>query len=377
MVLISYWEDKTYFKNIDLLVIGSGIVGLNTALYFKMKNPKSKVLVLERGFLPTGASTKNAGFACFGSLTEILSDIKNFNEEEVWKLVDRRIAGLELLKKNLGVKKIDFKQFGGFELFDSESEYYRCREFMDKANKEIELIAGVKNNYVDYRNASKKFGFSSRFLYCIQNKGEGQIDTGKMMNALLDLCRKNGIEILNGIGVVSLNLDEETPIVNTNDFSIFTQKLAICTNGFYNELINKNDIVEPARAQVLITEPIANLKAKGSFHYDEGFVYFRNIDNRVLLGGARNKDFSTEKSTEFKKNDLIINYLEALLKKDILPNKKFKIERQWTGIMGMGKSKTPILKKINKHTVAAVRLGGMGVALGSMLGKEAAELLND
>ena len=39
--------------------------------------PKSKVLILERGIFPNGASTKNAGFATFGSLSEIISDNKN------------------------------------------------------------------------------------------------------------------------------------------------------------------------------------------------------------------------------------------------------------------------------------------------------------
>ena len=29
-----------------------------------------------------------------------------------------------------------------------------------------------------------------------------------------------------------------------------------------------------------------NLKIKGSFHYEKGYYYFRNIDNRILLGGG-------------------------------------------------------------------------------------------
>jgi gamma-glutamylputrescine oxidase len=28
----SFWESQTYFKQVDLLVIGSGIVGLNAAI---------------------------------------------------------------------------------------------------------------------------------------------------------------------------------------------------------------------------------------------------------------------------------------------------------------------------------------------------------
>jgi hypothetical protein len=34
--------------------------------------------------LPHGASTKNAGFACFGSISEIIDDLKSHSEEEVF-----------------------------------------------------------------------------------------------------------------------------------------------------------------------------------------------------------------------------------------------------------------------------------------------------
>lgn len=64
---LSYWERKTFLKDIDYIVIGAGIVGFSCAYHLKEKFPSAKVVVLERGYLPTGASSKNAGFACFGS----------------------------------------------------------------------------------------------------------------------------------------------------------------------------------------------------------------------------------------------------------------------------------------------------------------------
>ncbi|RYZ47414.1 MAG: FAD-binding oxidoreductase, partial [Sphingobacteriales bacterium] len=66
--MLSYWE-KTSFLHYDHIVIGSGIVGLSTALELRGRFPSSRILVLERGLLPTGASSRNAGFACMGSVT--------------------------------------------------------------------------------------------------------------------------------------------------------------------------------------------------------------------------------------------------------------------------------------------------------------------
>ena len=80
---LSYWEIKTWLTNIDFTIVGSGIVGLNCALQLKKRFPKAKILILEKGMLPQGASTKNAGFACFGSLSEIIDDLKKHSEDAV------------------------------------------------------------------------------------------------------------------------------------------------------------------------------------------------------------------------------------------------------------------------------------------------------
>ena len=56
---LSYWEHKSWFSNVDFTVIGSGIVGINCAIQLKEKYPHTNILILEKGSLPQGASTKN------------------------------------------------------------------------------------------------------------------------------------------------------------------------------------------------------------------------------------------------------------------------------------------------------------------------------
>ena len=91
---VSFWEQESFYNNIDYAIIGSGIVGLSAAIELKSKFPKAKVVVLEKGFLPSGASTKNAGFACFGSPTETLDDLSIMSEKEVFSIVEKRWEGL-------------------------------------------------------------------------------------------------------------------------------------------------------------------------------------------------------------------------------------------------------------------------------------------
>jgi len=84
----SYWERSSFTDNADVIVIGSGLVGLSAALHLKKSEPSLKVLVLERGFLPSGASTKNAGFTCFGTVSEQLESLGHSSEEEVAQLAN-------------------------------------------------------------------------------------------------------------------------------------------------------------------------------------------------------------------------------------------------------------------------------------------------
>jgi glycine/D-amino acid oxidase-like deaminating enzyme len=368
---LSYWELKNWFSNVDYTIVGSGIVGLHAALRLREKFPDSKILVLEKGMLPHGASTKNAGFACFGSISEIIDDLNSHSEEEVVQLIQKRWRGLQLLRKRLGDAVIDFKPYGGYEVFLNEEEatYYSCINKLPFINEMLrsQFKADVFVKQVD------RFGFHGTKEYLIYNPFEGQIDTGNMMQALLKNAYAENILILNQQTVSCYEEMGDFVQVALGDFTFKSKKLLFATNGFANELTA--GAVKPARAQVVITEPIANLDLKGTFHLDCGYYYFRNIGDRILLGGGRNLDFETETTTEFAQTETIQNKLEQLLKEVILPNHDFKIAHRWSGIMGVGNSKQPIVSQLSNHVYCGVRLGGMGVAIGSVIGTELADLI--
>jgi len=357
--------------NVDFTIVGSGIVGLNCALQLRKQYPTAKIIILEKGILPHGASTKNAGFACFGSLSEILDDLQTHSEEEVLNLVKRRCEGLELLRSTLGDTTIDYQQLGGYELFTQEDTalYESCLAQKTTIN---ELLKPIFKTDV-FNEVSNRFQFQNIQERYIFNQFEGQIDTGKMMKALLQKVLASNVQILNSILVQHFEEDGGLVHVETNHVNFHTKKLLIATNGFASQLVDEK--VKPARAQVLITEPIPNLHIKGTFHLDKGYYYFRNIDNRILFGGGRNLDFEGEETTEFKLTELIQQKLDTLLKTTILPTTSFEIEHRWSGIMGVGTQKKAIVKQVSNNVFCGVRLGGMGVAIGSLVGKELGQLI--
>lgn len=374
--MLSYWE-KQSFLHYDCIIIGGGITGLSAAISLKEKRPGISILVMERGILPTGASTKNAGFACIGSFSEILEDLKTLSPGEVISLVQMRRNGLKKLRERLGDKNIDYRENGSYELI-GENQLSQLNQ-LDQLNRLLYPILGGDA----FSPASEKissFGFNTSFTRAlVQNHFEGELHTGKMMRSLIDLALKKGIEIKTGC---EANLfEEENNAVSVTVRHTFLQEevvfrantLIICTNAFTRKLLPEADL-QPGRGQVLITEPIAGLPFRGIFHFDKGYYYFREIDGRVLFGGGRNLDFETEATAEFDYNARVLEDLEEKLGNIILPGIPYRIAGRWMGIMAFGKTKQPIIKRHSERVLLGVRLGGMGVAIGSEAGERLAEM---
>lgn len=372
--VFSYWEQTQFINNADVIIIGSGITGLSAALHLNKKQPALKVLVLERGFLPSGASTKNAGFACFGTVSEQISYLKQSSEEDVLRLVDYKWRGLQRLRQNLGDADIDFYQHGGYELF-RDDEQTRAEECFDQLTYFNSLLAQAIGHTDIYAGADAKitdFGLKGvNRMIC--NKYEGRINTGKMMRTLLHKVYSMGTLVLNNCAVNKIAHTGSNVELTTSQGSFKARKVILATNAFAAQLYPELDVL-PGRGQVLVTKPIAGLKLRGTFHFDEGYYYFRNIDGRVLFGGGRNIDFNSEQTYHMGHTEKVKQQLLHYLNNMILPDQKAEVDYWWSGIMGFGEELKPIIKQVQPGVFCAVRCNGMGVAMGSLVGEEVAEM---
>lgn len=368
--MISIWELETFYRKRDIVIIGAGFTGLWTAISVKEKYPEKSVLIIERNTIPLGASTRNAGFACFGSLTEVIADSKKMGWEKTLDLVQMRFDGLQKIRHYFKSDEIDFELSGGYEILNTEEPL----SYLQEVNAQLKSITGLAQTYTLKQNKIKDFGLGkSQFL--IENPCEGSLHSGKLLQKLTEKCHELKIEFLLGTEVKKIEeASDEVKVYLSEDLSVKADVLVYCTNAFSSKFLENENII-PARGQILLTEPIENLKLKGTFHYDEGFYYFRNLGNRILLGGGRNQDFKTEETTAFEITEFLQNHLETFLKEVVLPDYEFKIALRWSGIMAMGTEKTPIVKQISEKQFCAVRLSGMGVALAPKIGELVAEMI--
>ncbi|MEQ8523604.1 FAD-dependent oxidoreductase [Gracilimonas sp.] len=361
----SFWESELYDREFDLIVLGAGLTGQSIAYFFKQNNPDKKVLVLDRGFYPIGASTRNAGFACFGSVTEHMADMQIEEEANIIDRIRRRINGLSLLRQTLGDENIAYREPGAYEIFTDSEAYEQALDQLDVCNRWLQQAAGLENVY----QKTEHNGFPA-----ISIQHEGCLHPGKMMHTLYEKNLASGVEF-RWQSQVNKVYKEDGVLTLENGFEFKGNQLAIATNSFTSALLDDVEI-KPGRGFVFVTKPISDLAWKGTYHFDRGYYYFRGVeDNRLLLGGARSLDIDVETTTEFGTNEKIKKHLISFANDVLRLPTGWEIDKEWSGIMGFTTTKSPVLKRISNKTTVIAGLSGMGVALGMQLGREAADLV--
>jgi len=375
--MLSYWEKEALCAQ-DIIIVGGGLLGLSTALSVKEKSPRARICVLERGVFPSGASTRNAGFACFAKAAEMLGDIKVQGDKAAAKLAGDRAKGLKILRSRISDSAMEYEELGGHELIlNDETEISKAD--LDMLNELLhphfeQDVFSVENEKI----ASFGFGGVKQLIY---NPLEGQLHSGKLISALWRLINALGIRVITGAEVVSI--EENANFVEVmvkhqqlgDDVRFTCTNVGICTNALASNLLENSISIQPARGQVLVTRPMRGLPLAGSFHFNEGYYYFRNHEDRIILGGGRNLDKETENTSEFGLNDKIQKDLDRVMTEIILPGTKVDVEYRWSGIMGFSENKMPITQKIGVRKAVGFTCNGMGVSLATLTGEQLADLL--
>ncbi len=363
--VFSFWEKNLYETPYDFTIIGGGFTGLSAAIHLKKQHPNKRVLLLERGVVPYGASTKNAGFSCFGSIGELMDDRSHMSEQEVLDTVKLRFYGLQLLRKLIPDDVMDYKTCGGIELFKSAHDFEEAYAQMGTWNRLLDEVVGPEVfEAVDQE-------LPEFYSKAINNRYEGSLDPAKAVAHLWAQAQKLGVEILPSISLESYEENKNVVILKTNlEVQLSTKQLVICTNAFTNNLMPELDI-QPARNQVLITKPLDVNPLKSCYHFDKGYVYFRSVGNRILLGGARNIS-EHELTASYGNTEEIQQHLTNFLHQYISSGAE--IDHWWSGIIATGSAKKPLIGKNSDKISFGLRLSGMGVAIGTFVGKQVAEL---
>ncbi len=365
--MFSFWEKQQYLGKYDVLIVGSGFTGLSAGITLLKSKPALKVAIVESATIGTLASSRNAGFMCYGSASELGNDLQILPPTGMIQMMRNKHKGMKLLLQFAGKRGIQFKKVTAYEILQPNAPATKtATTHFDELNKLFSEAIGLPQ----YFTPTTQRHFASNFQETLAFAYEGQLNPAATVYQLTQLFRNLGGIHLNATKALGLEKTEGHFLIPTTLGNLQAQQVIVATNAFTSNLIPSSQIA-PKRAQVLITSPIAKLPYLGNFHMDFGYVYFRNVGNRLLLGGARNQDFETENSAEPALNAVIQEALDELLKK-LLPDQKVEIEDRWAGIMGFDEQNSQQVRLIDSNLLLVAGMNGMGTALGPALGYEAA-----
>ena len=142
---------------------------------------------------------RDEGFACFGTLTELVSGVKEIGEEQMLELTELRYKGLKKISKVFKDSEIGLERNGGYELI-AGADSNELRSQIDTFNRLLKKITGKQKVYRLQNDKLDRFGFQG-IQHLIGNEWEAQLHSGKLCQALLRLVQSMGITVLNNIEI--------------------------------------------------------------------------------------------------------------------------------------------------------------------------------
>ncbi len=369
----SWWE-RRYWEDVDVAVAGAGIVGLLTAIRIRERKPNYRIVVLDRDPLALGASSRNAGFACFGSITELLDDIGEEGWDAALELAVRRYEGFQALRNICGDAAIGLNLCGSREVFlpGEEGRYREALQLMPELNSALASITGEEATFCAADASQLAMNVLSESLV---NRCEGILETDMLLRRLRNLATAQGIELYGGFEMGLHERSGQGFRIRCGRHELNARLLVYCTNAFTPQFFPDLPIV-PARGQVLVTTPLAQTLPNEAFFYDRGYTYFRPVfGNRLLMGGFRNKDFSAEETYSLDPGGTVWQELMRFTTAVVLPGQTWEVAYSWAGTMAMGAERSPVICATEPGVVVCARMSGMGVALSAKVSQEATELL--
>lgn len=364
---VSIWQgdNKQPVQQVDVLVVGAGVVG-SAAAYFAAQTGREVVVTDMRG-PGMGASGRNAGFMITGLDTYYHHAIEQHGHDavrEIWGLSEQTHR---FWREIAAQANVPLDQCGSMLLAETEPE---------AADLQQAAQAMQADGIAVVFHASDPLGRG--YYAAIEQPWDCAVQPYALTQAVLGL---SGATFIGDNEMYALEqIDAGCVRVYTQRFIFEANKVLLCTNA-YSPRIDPYfvDKVVPTRAQCLVTEPLPEPLLDTCGYSDYGYMYYRmTFDKRLLIGGGRKQHKALENdTTDDRTTHPVQNTLENYLKHHFPEAEGVPVVRRWSGIMGFTADHLPLVGILPDQPDVGFAVGftGHGLAFGAGAAERAVNLL--
>ena len=281
------WQD-----HVEIMIVGCGFTGLSAAL--TLARAGKRVVILERGLIGEGASTRNGGITS-GNIRLSSDQLKRrFGTEKAQKFSDEAVLAREDLARFIADEKVqcDFQPVGRVVGLMGQFSVDRIKRDSAtfQARYDIEPVFVEKNKMAEYTSSSLYDGGIFR-------PDIGGIHPAKLLHEMKRLALEAGVILFSETNVLEIKRAHSDFLLLTNRGQVKAQHVISATNAYTDKAQPwlRRRLV-PVISEMIATEKIGrnhvqSLMPKLTMFGESkqlGYYYRPSPDGeRILLGGRR------------------------------------------------------------------------------------------
>lgn len=332
----------------DALVIGAGVCGVSAAIAFARAGLHT--LVIDRGPVAGGASSRNAGFLMRGAADHYADAIRLYGHglaKTLWRWTEENLAGL----RGEGCETLpSYRRIPSALLALNDGQARELRE--------AEGLLRADGFNIGWAESSiGPFGPDSAFkaggvLGALVNPDDASVNPVELVELLAAKARASGATIFENREVFGVEGDDEGATVRSADLVIRARRVLICLNAYAPLLIPElAGIITPRRGQMIALDG-TGLRLDASYYANHGSEYFRSsADGTVVVGGCRtyfaDREVGFEDTTTSYVQSALETFAARALGIDGAPAVRARLKARWAGTMGFSPDGLPLVGPVD------------------------------
>ena len=317
-------------KTSDIVIIGGGVAGLALAAELTARKA-GKVIVLEKGYIGSGNSTRNVGRVRAPQLTEKLTKIALKCQKKY-----------DALGEELGFN-ILFRRGGYAWLLYDNDEVSHMRKIC-----EMHHLLGVKSELLDPEAALRRLpvlNSGEPLKGALFHAKDGIVHHDAVVMAYHQKARLQGASIYQGCEVKKINVKEGRIIGVDTTQGIFGTSLIVNAAGPSSSTVTRmvgiNIPSAPLRREVMVTMPVKPLMDCACTFYRPNEGWFNQTMRGEIVAGVvdANEPFGYNRSTSFN----FLSRTSSLLVRKAPILGSLKIQRSWAGMYDITPDHNPLI----------------------------------